>query len=458
MVEKTGSVQPGRLASELQALLASCEAGGESANEALKERVRSENPIDLARALSDLDREESGLIFDLLDDESLGVVLAEADPEVQAYLLMHAGDRRASLVSGLEPDDAADVLENLEESEREELLDSLSVEDAREIRELADHEGDTAGGLMTPEFVEFPPTATVEEVLARLRGVDAETINTLYVSAYGHLVGVFSIRDLLRAEPGAEVSSFMTSEVISVRVEEDQEQVVRLMETYHLSVLPVLDGDGSLCGIITHDDCLTAMEQEADEDVMLIAGAPTDSLIQQTVVDRVRARIPWLMITLSGGSIAAVVIQTLGHSMVSPVGRFLPIIGGMGGSVAMQSAVVLVRGFATGEIDEIRLRRLIVDEVLVGALMGLICGTGAGCIAWLLTPGPRAESIAGAVALSLLVASTLAAGAGTVIPTLSRRLGIDPAITSGPFITTLNDILGFTIFMLIATALVGSVV
>lgn len=442
------TTEPGRLASELSELL------DQDRRAELAKRANAANPIDLARCLSDLEDEEKGAIFDLLAGDRPGIVLSETDPETQAFLLMHVGELRARLVSTLEPDDAADVLDALEDEEREALLDELETADAEEIRALAEHEADSAGGLMTTEYVEVGPEMTVNEVLAALRGADeAETIHNIYVTAYGRLVGVFSVRDLIRARPDARVEEFMTTTLITAAPADDQEQVLRLMETYHLGLLPVVGSDGRLMGIVTHDDALTAMEEEANEDVLRLAGTSSGLLTQQTVLERVRARLPWLMITLGGGTLAALVIQGLGGGMVEPISRFLPVVGGMGGNVAMQSAAILVRGFATGEIDATRLRRLLAGEIAVGFLIGLVCGVGGGLIAFLLTEPAVAWRVAGSVAVALLGASTLAAAAGTLIPTLCERLGIDPAISAGPFITTLNDILGFAVYMAVAAAI-----
>lgn len=461
-----GSV-PSRLVERIRGLVTPAMAGEATATRALGELIRLENAIDVARVLHEFSPEEVTFLFDLLELERQAIVLSEADPKEQALLLMHVGDRgSAELLSTLEPDDAADVLEVVREDEREEILKGLEEEDAEEIRSLQGYQPETAGGLMTPLLISVSPEATYEEVLGAIRGnEDAETIHVIFVTEDGRLRGVFSVRDLLVANPGAPVSEYMTKEIISVEPDADQEDVIRLMETYHLVAIPVVDRLGNLLGLVTADDALSALEDEASQDVMAMAGAgQAPSPTRQTVMERVRARMPWLLFTLFGGIAAAAVIRGMEAAFgvggdasgsdaqaLSNLKNFLPLVAGLAGNVGMQSSAVMVRGFATGEIDRTRVRGVIHDEILVALIAGFACGLVAAVVS-VATSGVDFQ-LNLSVGLAIALSSVLAGACGAIFPMLTDRIGVDPAIAAGPFITMLNDLLGFCIFMAIALAL-----
>lgn len=460
-METVRGTPPTRLVAGIQELTPRSREGDKSARKALHRLLVAENPIDVARVLHSLDAEEVTHCFDLLEHEARAVVLSEADPKEQALLLMHVGERgSADLLSTLDPDDAADVLESVEPSEREDILAGLGEEDAQAVRSLTAYAPETAGGLMTPLFVSVDETATATRCLEIIReNEDAETIHVVYVTDEGRLVGVFSIRDLLLAQPDDTAEEFMTPDIISVGPDVDQEEVIRLMETYHLPALPVVDALGALLGIVTADDALTALETEASEDVMTMAGAGSEaSPTRLSVAARVRARLPWLIVTLFGGVLAASIIKGVEEafgggpaaSAGSDLKNFLPLVAGIAGNVGMQSSAVMVRGFATGEIDRTRTQGVIRGEIMVAATVGVLCGLVAGVVS--MASAGWVPQINLSIAVSIALASTLAGISGTLIPTLSDRLGIDPAVAAGPFITMLNDLLGFTIYMSVAMA------
>lgn len=457
------AMQGGELAAAIRELAA---AGAPPAGEArarLREFLRTQNPIDVAGVLGDLEDATITLAFDLLDDGSRAAVLSEAGPREQALLLMHVGDEaRARLFSTLDPDDAADVLDSVDESRREEVLQSLETADAEEIRSLRSFDPETAGGLMTPLIVTVPPAARQADVLAAVRSnPDAETINVIYIAEHRMLRGVASIRDVLMAPPEVPVAEYMTTDVIAVRPDEDQEEVVRVMETYHLGAVPVVDGTGRLLGVVTSDDALTAQEEEASADVLALAGAGSRSPALGGVWPRVRARIPWLFLTLAGGLTAAYIMRVIGRWLrpdeietVTDLAKFMPLVAGLAGNVGMQSSAVMLRGFATGEIHSARVRRVIGEEVMVAAWNGLLCGIVAAILGWYVAETPVLfRSVA--IGMSIAVAATMAGVSGSVIPTVCDRVGIDPAISAGPFITTLNDILGFSVYMIVSLGLFG---
>jgi len=455
-------MEPGQLSAQVQALALSVHEGEPGQRSALADFLGRHNPIDVARILADLEPEDITLTFDLLETEARSVVLSETGAKEQALLLMHVGDQGAALIAALEPDDAADVLEAVEEPEREALLRDIGPEDAQEIRELREYEPDTAGGLMTPETVAVAPDATQAGILEAIRSDgDAETINVIYVTDEDVLLGVVSIRDVIVAAPSAPVGDYMTKEVIQVGANEDQEEVIRIMKTYHLGAVPVVDRTGCLLGMITADDALSALEVEASEDVMALAGAGSATPTEQTVWERVWARAPWLMLTLFGGIAAGWIIRSLAvfygaERAVEATAQHLPHVAGLAGNVGMQSSAVMLRGFATGEIHRSRVRRVVREEILVALVNGVLCGAISGIMALLIAPDltfPTSRFFA--VALAVALASTSAGTMGAILPSICNRFGIDPAISAGPFITTLNDILGFTIYMTVCLGVFG---
>ena len=450
------SLSPEELAAALRALLEDG-SGAPATDEVAREFLRDKNPIDVAMVLGDLQDSSICRLFDLLPEQSRADLLPEAGPREQALLLMHVGERSASLISSLDPDDAADVLEAMDEEDREAILQSLDSGDAEEIRTLREYDSDSAGGLMTPLIVTVGLEARQGDVLAAVRGnPDAETINVVYVVEDQVLKGVLSIRDVLMAHPSERVTEYMTTEIQRTTPETDQEEVIRLMETYHLGALPVTDENGYLLGAVTADDALTALEEEASEDVLALAGAGSPTEFSTGVWGRVRMRVPWLMLTLVGGVCAAWVMRTIGAWMrpgeteaVSDLAKFMPLVAGLAGNVGMQSSAVMLRGFATGGLHRARVKRVIIEEIEVAALNGLLCGLVAGVMAWFVAATPTfSRSVA--IGLSIAAASGLAGIAGSVIPTICDRLGIDPAISAGPFITTLNDVVAFSIYMIVS--------
>lgn len=459
-MDTLGGMDPGRLAAQLKALAQPTAEGSAPSAEGLRELLERQNPIDIARVLSDLENDEITRCFDLLDRQAQSVVLTESGPREQALLLLHIDDKVGSeLLSNIDPDDAADLLETVDPTDAEALLRNVEAEDAAEIRELQAYAPDTAGGLMTPEVVRIPQDATASEVLEIVRGTtDAETINVLFVSDHEDLVGVVSIRDVILADPKLPVREFMTTEVIQVGPEEDQEEVIRLMETYHLEALPVVGRTGRLLGVITSDDALSAAGEEADEDVMAMAGAGSANPTERGVLERVKARMPYLLVTLLGGITAGWILNRLsvwlGGGPFEKTAQLLPLVAGLAGNVGMQSAAVVLRGFATGEIHRSRVRKVIGEEIAVALVNGVLCGLISGLMALAIMENPEDGRFL-AVAISVTLAATAAGTVGAVLPSACERLGIDPAIAAGPFITTLNDILGFTIYICVVLGVFG---
>ena len=414
--------------------------------------IVDDDAIELAYALDDFEPDVRIRIFDSLNQDQQVIVLEEASERDQEMFVQHLrqSDRLPAILGEMAIDDVVDIVDEVSDEEREELLEGLDEERAEQIRDLAQYEPDTAGGLMTAEFLAVAKETTVGRVKELIRGQeDLESINNIFVIEKERLLGVFSVRQLILADNGDRVEEFMTTDVIHVEVDDDPEEVYRRMETYHLNSLPVVDQFHNLEGIITFDDVLTVGEEEASEDVFRMAGSADLHPTRDTVLGRVKKRFPYLLISLIGGFGTAFVISLFGSgesAVVSEVTYFLPLVVMLCGNIATQSSATMVRGFATGEVDAGRVGRVFVDEVAVGAIVGIGCAVLGALVAYLLdNDGPL--RMAFAVFSAVCVLAIIAASLGCGIPSLCNRLKIDPAISAGPFITMLVDAIGCAIYL-----------
>ncbi len=436
----------------------------------LEEFFQNLHPSDFAEIVEDLDDEQKRELFEILSDEEAALVLQEMEDFDQVDLIRLLNKKRASaILKEMSSDDAADLLGELPESQAKELL-TLIEEDAEEIRDLMSYPEDSAGGIMTTEFISFPETMRVEEAIRRLREIapEAETVYYVYVvDEETRLIGVLSLRDLISAADGTPLAEIMRRNVISVPVEMDQEEVAKVVSKYDLLAVPVVDERQHLLGIITVDDILDVIEEEATEDIYRRVGAVElegVGLVEAAVPNIIRRRLPWLIITLFGGMLSGSVIgafeQTLQAVVVLAI--FIPVIMDMGGNVAAQSSTVFVRGVATGEIEATERWRYFFKEIKVGMAMGLVCGFTIAVVASFLRYLPflsGAVSTVNATVLGVIVGTamftTVLVGAiiGTLVPLLFSQRGIDPAYASGPLVTTIKDVTGLLIYFSIATAL-----
>ncbi len=410
----------------------------------------AENLIEIADNIGEFSEEEKITLLERLSAEEIADFLEELDETDQPFFLerLKGDERFPEVMSEMKDDDIADIVDEVSESEREELLDVLPKARAVKIRELAQYAPDTAGGLMTTEFLAVDQSDTVRAVKEKIRDQgNLESINNIFVTRKDRLLGVFSVRELILADNDDEVGAFMESDVISIDADEDDEECYRVMETYHLSSLPVVDQYHDLLGIVTFDDVLTVGEQEASEDVFKMAGSADLHPTRDSVFGRVKKRIPWLLVSIFGGFGAAIVMGLFPlHEMVSEITKFLPLILMLGGNIATQSSATMVRGFATGEVDSTRISKVVGGEVLVGLLVGAICASIGGALV-ILTGGEDPYTMASVVLLSVVCLSLLASLLGTLIPTACERLEVDPAISAGPFITMLIDMVGAGVYL-----------
>ncbi|MCA9321490.1 MAG: magnesium transporter, partial [Planctomycetes bacterium] len=379
-----------RLVEALQAELDRARESGASAPLARIPELVEDDLIDLADLLDEFDDAEQWLIFDSLATGAQVTVLEEASEKVQHHLVDHLKEtgRLPAVFAEMALDDVVDIVDEKTEVEREELLQGVDEARAEQIRELVQYQPDTAGGLMTAEFLAVSKETTVQAVkdLIRTRD-DFESINNIFVVDTERLLGVFSSRQLILADNADAVQTFMTTDVIHVEVDDDPEEVYRAMETYHLYSLPVVDRFHDLVGIITVDDVLTLGEEEASEDVFRMAGSTDLHPTRDSILGRVRRRLPFLLLSLLGGFGTAAILRMFGvgeNAVVTEVTYFMPLIVSLCGNIATQSSATMVRGFATGEVDAGRLGGVIIDEIGVGAVVGAICAVLSAGLAFLL--------------------------------------------------------------------------
>lgn len=363
--------------------------------------------------------------------------------DAAAVLREMAQDDMADIIADLEPEQAARVLEILDESD--------------EVEDLMRYRDDTAGGIMLPEFVSVSADMTAEEALMALRekSDDVEMVYYIYVvNVHGHLVGVLSMRKLVVAPTHRRISEIMETDILSVTSDTDQEEVARLVAEYDLLAIPVVDDSNKLLGIVTVDDVIDVLKEEAEEDFLKMGGVGGTTFDGDPAIGRhVRVRFPWLLASCASGLLAAATMGMFEETLASHqfLALFLPIILGMSGNVGTQSATVTVRGIAMGFIRYgERSFEVVKKEITIGLAMGALYGVIVGLVATLFG-GDIFYGLT--IGLSITCGMVLASAVGTLVPILLEKLSVDPAVATGPFVTTSIDILGVLIYFSIAAGL-----
>lgn len=439
------------------------ELTNEANNEPLKEFLHELHPVDIAEIMEDISREEQQVILSLLDGETAALVFNELDTELAGILLGKLEVERATeILEEMYSDDAADLLGELSETEQNKYLEMLEVSDAEDVQELMDYEEDTAGGLMTTEFVAIREDITAGRAIEVLREIapDAETVYYVYViNLKNQLVGVISLRELIIASPQILIEEIMRRNVKSVLVDTDQEEVARLVTKYDFLAVPVVNHNQEILGIITVDDVIDVIHEEAAEDTYRLAGMSVDEEEEDTffrISSALKSRLPWLIITMFGGLLSGQVLRGFSAELDAVVALtfFIPLLMGMGGNVGTQSSTVTVRGLATGQISSegSGFCKAIVKESFVGLSIGSILGIIVGSVASIWQGKPMLGVVVGFAMLgNMFTAATM----GTLVPLFFKRIGIDPAVASAPFISTAIDITGLLIYSTLASMLIA---
>jgi len=415
-------------------------------------------PADIAEAIEGLPETMQVIAFRLLSKAEAIEVYEYLDSSVQQSLLEKFKRQEVlNIMDQMSPDDRARLFDELPAKVVTRLLSQLSHEERRSTALLLGYEPDTAGRIMTPEYVSLKESWTVAQALERIRSLAhvSETIYSLYVTdAARHLTGILSLRDLVIAQPDQNIGDIMVREFVHVQTDTDQEEAARLIQRYDFLALPVVDTERRLVGIVTVDDVLDILEEETTEDIYTLGGVQsgTDSYFQTNLVTVARRRVVWLFILLVTSVATSAVIrsQEVILDQVVALAAFIPLLISAGGNVGAQSSTVVIRGLNTDEIRIDRATRVIRREAIAGSLLGVMLGTVAMLVAYVLQ-GNLAVSVV--VGVSLIGISIVASIAGSALPFLFQAVGFDPALMSAPFITTAVDVLGVTIYLSMARLL-----
>lgn len=411
------------------------------------------HPYDIANVYKNLPEKHRHKFVTFLTTRQIASLIQELESDLQMEILHKLGIERSSHIMNLmENDDLADLLGNLDVNEIQDFLSSMKADESKSVQSLMQYDRDTAGGIMTNRFVWIPKVYTVRDAVEKLKTFAgfAENIYYLYViDEEKKLVGVVSYRDLLLAEMHEKIEEIMYSRVISVPAETDQEEVARTMERYDFIAVPVIDEQERLIGIVTVDDVLDVLIEEANEDIEKLSATGKSIDFQTSALVASYRRLPWLILLLFIGILSGSIISTFEGTIEKAVALtyFMPMIAGMTGNTGTQSLAVVVRGLVSHDIDRPTIVRLILREFGVGFIIGITCGILISIVAYLWKGNIILGLVVGSSLFFTLIIGTLA---GTLIPLLLYRFKVDPAVASGPLITTLNDI--FSLFVYFGTA------
>ena len=423
------------------------------------------HPADIAELLDQLDEPRvRQRVFGLLLPEAASAVLSLISPAVRDELVTNLSDRElAGLVEELDTDDAADLLETLPEERTPTVLAEMPSELAEEIGDLLDHPPDTAGGIMQTEYVSVPQYATVEQAIGLIRRAQddvPEVHDVFVVNVERHVTGILPLSNLVLARPDESVANIMERPVISVPVEMPQDEVARVLQKYDLVTVPVVEEKGRLAGRVTIDDVVDVIEEEASKDIYAIAGVNEGESIDlehDSVLKRVGERFSWVLITVVLGLVVALVISKVfvtTFEKMALLAAFLPVIIATAGAVGLQSSTLVVRAIALGTLSFQHILSVIAHEAATGLVLGVSCGLITAVASYLINMGtPDILKLSLAVLIGMVISVTTAACVGTVQPIIFYRLKRDPAVAAGPLVTAFNDLLGTTLYLVVATAL-----
>jgi magnesium transporter len=421
---------------------------------ALRKLLNDMRAADVADLIEHLDQEGRLFLFELLKPDGAGEVLLEMEPPVQERILGDLDDQIImEIVKELDSDDAADLVGDLPEERARAIIETVEESISQDLRRLLPYPEDSAGGIMALEFVAVNSESTIEEAIERIREKREEVENIYYVFVvddHQRLAGVVSLKDLLIEPPTRKVKEIMNPQVVSAYVYSDQEEVAHLVKKYDLVSIPVVDEHHRLVGRITHDDIIDVIEEEADEDIALMAGVINQEIAEESPIKISKARLPWLIVGLFGGILAAVVINQFEASIekVVALSFFFPVIMAMGGNTGTQAATVAVRGLATGDISVMNIGRRLCVELKVALVNGVICGVLLSVIVGVWLSSLALGTVVGVALIVIILTSGLV---GASVPLLLKKLEIDPALATGPFVTTSNDIISLFIYLTLVT-------
>ncbi len=418
--------------------------------------LQKQHPADLAQIFSELIDKEREATFSLLAERNGRLAMeavSELGPEAGAALLAtRSAEELARLAQEIPSDDAAALIDYLPEDLSAAVLDLMRPKESGVVENLLEYDEQTAGRIMNPHVFALNEDMTVGEAITELQtNRDVEMVFYLYVvDERRHLVGVVSLRRLLLVSPETPLKRIMTTDLMSARVDMDQEEVARIVASYNLLAIPVVDEESKLVGVITVDDVIDVIKDEATEDIYRLAGVAGDERAFTPAGESLRKRLPWLGINLGTAFMASLVVALFEDtiSQITALAVFMPIVAGMGGNAATQTLTVIVRGIALGELTWGNSRKALLKEAAVGVGNGVVLGLVAALVVWVTRGNPVLGLVLGA---AMVINMFVAATAGTLVPLGLRAANVDPALASSVFITTLTDVFGFFSFLGLAT-------
>ncbi|MGD9351961.1 MAG: magnesium transporter [Desulfobacterales bacterium] len=428
-----------------------------NATASLRKIVNKTHPADLARAFHSLSQAQQTTLFNLIDDrEKQGMLMTKIDTdELQAIVESTDKEVFISILEQIPPDDVADLVGRLPEEIGQRILEGLNKESSEEIGELLQYDDQSAGGIMVPEFISLPEETTAKTAISYIQKEHHNVEMTFYlyvVDDHNKLVGVCSLRELVTIAPETPLSGFMTTDLHFVYVDSDQEQVARIVARYDLLAVPVIDHDRKLLGIVTVDDVIDIIRDEATEDILKMVGAGESFVETKSIFKSIKIRLPWLFASCMGGVLATFIIGHFESTLKQLVflAAFIPVIMGMGGNVGTQSLTIVVRGLATDRIQLQNMGKVILKEIAIGGILGFVYGLFLGIVAHL---GYQMWRLAVVVGAAVVFTMLLATFVGSMLPMMFARFRIDPAVATGPFVTTAIDIMSIFLYFSFAKLL-----
>ena len=434
----------------------------------LREMFCTMNPSDVAGLFADIEETKIPLAFRLLPKELAAETFVEMEPDAQELLIRSFSDNELKeIIDELYVDDAADLVEEMPANVVKRILRQADPEMRRSINQILRYPENSAGSLMTTEYVALRPEMTVEEAILRIRrqGVDKETIYTCYVTQGRKLIGLITVKDLLLADDDeTQVQDIMLTNLISVTTHTDQEEVVRMFDKYNFLALPVVDKENRLVGIVTVDDAMDVMVDEATEDMELMGGMlPSEkTYMKSSVFELFKNRIPWLMLLMVSATFTGLIITAFEGALAAQVAltAFIPMLMGTGGNSGSQSSVTVIRALSLGELTFSDIGRVIWKELRTAILCGVVLAVVCFAKIWLVDRMLMGNEditllINAVVCLTLAVTVVCAKFVGCILPMVAKVMGLDPAVMASPFISTIVDALSLLVYFLFANMLLG---
>ncbi|HSO67873.1 MAG TPA: magnesium transporter [Desulfatirhabdiaceae bacterium] len=425
----------------------------------LRKIVNKTHAADLSSVFRTIPVSSQRKLFDLIDKISQkGALFSYLDKDIFLELIEGIPiERVVEVLESMPTDDVADLIASLPPEKSDAILKTMKKEGLEEVEGLLRYGDETAGGIMAPDFIALTQDMTARESIEAIQREhhDVEMAFYLYVvDEYGRLVGVSSLRQLVVASPEKALKDFMVTDVFSVQTGMDQEEVAKIVARYDLLAVPVVDDNNKLVGIVTVDDVIDIIRQEATEDILKMAGAGDEFVENKSIMKSSRLRLPWLFASCLGGIVASFIIAYFEDSLqkMAYLAVFITVICGMGGNVGTQSATIVVRGLATGRINIRELWKVVFKELSTGFILGSIYGVLIGCVAQFRY---GIAMFALAVGLAVICSMSAAGLIGSLVPMVLAKINIDPAVATGPFVSTTLDSISVSCYFFIATALVS---